>query len=85
VTFGGIKHYNLVLIDFSKSKYFIYEYDKDRRLTAKQAWNYMRNNSAVAECNLTPKSTIFDYDEIVAKHELDSKHCDRYIRFKGFS
>lgn len=84
MSFGGIKNYNLVLLDFEKSRYFIYKYQKDRRLTANQAWAFMRDNKADIEGVLDSKATIYDYEVIVTKHDLNLKYSDRYLRFRGF-
>lgn len=84
MSYGGIKNYNLVLLDFEISKYFVFKYQKDRRLTANQAWAFMRDNKAVIEGVLNSDATICDYDIIVSNHELNLKYSDSYFRFKGF-
>ncbi len=84
MSYGGTKNYNLVLLDFEISKYFVFKYQKDRRLTANQAWAFMRDNKAVIEGVLNSDATICDYDIIVSNHELNLKYSDSYFRFKGF-
>jgi len=84
MSFGGIKNYNIIHLDFRTDEYFIYQYPKDRRLTAKQAWKFIRNNTPVYIGRLGPKDTIETYYEIITERGLNDKYCDRYVTFRGF-
>lgn len=84
MTFGGIKTYHLIYLDFSTREYFIFEYRKDRRFTARQAWLFIRNNTPVSNGKLKPGDTIEKYFYIVDENGFNLKHCDRYMTFMGF-
>lgn len=84
MAFGGIKTYNLVLLDFDQNKYFIFSYQKDRRLTANQAWKFIKDNKPEIEGKLPAWATIEDYYTLVKNHDLNPKYSDRYMRFRGF-
>ena len=79
------KTYYLVHLYFGKvnekSRYTIYSYQKSRRFTARQAWYYLyheQQKNLVASDNLPVHATIDDYWNIIEKHSLDKKVCDRY-------
>jgi hypothetical protein len=82
MTFGGIKKYYIVHLDFTTHEYRIYEYEKDRRLTANQAWVLIRSNQRpIDKGQLEKRDTIERYWVIIKERNYSSKHCDRYISF----
>lgn len=87
MTFGGIKTYHIIFLDFSKSEYKVFKYEKDRRYTAKQAWNVILHelNEIVKIGKLPADATIFTYNDIVNELQLNIKYCDRYMKFSGFN
>lgn len=84
MAFGGIKTYQIVRLNFINNTYQIFTYEKDRRLTARQAWHLIYHSTPNFEANISNHATIDDYYDILAKHEFDEKYCDRYCSFKGF-
>jgi hypothetical protein len=79
------KTYYLVHLYFGKVNekncYTIYSYQKSRRFTAKQAWYYLyheQQKELAASGDLPVYATIDDYWNIIEKHGLDKKACDRY-------
>ena len=84
MSFGGIKIYNLVYLDFSRMEYKVFKYEKDRRYTSKQAWNVIDHDSdsLVKLGKLSPNATMFTYEDIVSELQLNIKYCDRYMRFR---
>ena len=85
MTYGGIKNYTLVHLSFKDGKFEIYDYKKDRRLTAKQAWKFIYDNEPTISGVLSNHATIDDYSKIIETYKLDEKHCDRYMTFRGFN
>lgn len=84
MAFGGIKIYHLVHLDFVKNKYFVYEYKKDRRYTANQAWKIIKDENFIYEGFLSKNPNIIDdYEIVIDKYNLDIKHCDRYSSHRG--
>lgn len=85
MTFGGVKTYHLVHLDFVNNKYFVFEYQKDRRYTAKQAWQVISEGNCLYEGDLRKRANIIDdYQIVIDKFNLDLKHCDRYSSHAGF-
>ena len=82
MSYGGIKKYHLIHLDFSKNIYCIYEYEKDRRLTANQAWHMIHHTEPSIKDKLSNRSTIFDYFSIIEKLGYEEKYCDRYCTFR---
>lgn len=79
------KTYYLVHIYFGKAneknRYTVYSYQKSRRFTARQAWNYIYNEqqkNIAASGVLSARATIEDYWKIIESLNLDKKICDRY-------
>ena len=72
-------------MDFQENIYKIYTYEKDRRYTAKQAWQVFWNNKDgyIKTDALTPRSTIMDYIDIAKEMNIDLKYCGRYMRFQA--
>ena len=85
MSFGGIKEYALIHLDFRTNAYKVFKYKKDRRLTANQAWKVIRNDKSDSIGQLDHRATINTYDEIVEKLGFNPKYCDRYVTFKGMS
>lgn len=81
MAFGGIKKYRLIHLDFGKRTYSIFEYERDRRLTANQAWEMIRKTEPIITEKLEAKATIFEYENIIKKMGYNEKHCDRYMTF----
>jgi len=83
MSFGGIKIYHLILLDFSRNEYKIFKYEKDRRYTAKQAWNviYSEADTFIKSEKLSSNANIDDYGKIVDELKLNLKYCDRYMIF----
>jgi len=82
MTFGGIKKYHIVHLDFTIHEFSIYEYEKDRRLTANQAWALIRGNlQPIEKGQLNQRDTINRYWDIIEERNYSSKHCDRYMSF----
>lgn len=84
MSFGGIKNYSLIHLDFRNYTYAIYHYQKDRRLTARQAWAFMRDNKPNLVGEMKKGSTVFLYFDLIEEFGLTEKYCDRYCTFKGF-
>jgi len=84
MSFGGIKTYHLIHLDFRTDEYFIFQYQKDRRLTANQAWKFIRQDKPVSVGKLSSKATIDTYYNIIEEKAFNIKYCDRYTTFKGF-
>lgn len=83
-----VKTYYLVHIYFekqSKNTYVVYEYQKSRRFTARQAWHHIcHEQKKIYDEGILPNhATIFDYCDIIQKLNLDERFCDRYCTF-GF-
>ncbi len=81
------KTYYLVYMIFgenNKNTYSIFEYQKSRRFTARQAWNHIRHEEkkTIVTGNLSPNATIEDYWAIIKKLSLNKKVCDRYCHFE---
>lgn len=81
------KTYYLVHIYFGKKSegegnhYTVYSYQKSRRFTARQAWNYIGNEKSenvFASSKLPANATIENYWNIIESLGLDKKVCDRY-------
>lgn len=82
MTFGGAKNYHIIHLDFTKHEFNIYEYEKDRRLTANQAWTLIHSNEQpIEKGQLKQRDTIDKYWEIIEERNYSSKHCDRYMSF----
>lgn len=81
MAFGGIKVYHLIHLDFGKRVYSVFQYEKDRRLTANQAWKMIRQSNPILTDKLGVKSTIEDYYQIIEKLGYNEKYCDRYMTF----
>lgn len=81
MTFGGIKVYHLIHLDFNKNQYRVFKYEKDRRLTSKQAWNFMFENKPVKIDDFPVNANIDDYQRIVNELDFNIKYCDRYMTF----
>lgn len=80
------KTYYLVFLNFGKNDdntYAVYSYQKNRRFTARQAWNhiYHGDKNTVATGNLSKTASIDAYWKIIEKLNLDKKVCDRYCNF----
>lgn len=65
MTFGGVKDYAIVHLNFDKHIYNIFKYKKDRRYTARQQWNFIRNEKPVITGQLHSNSTIEDYWKLI--------------------
>lgn len=85
MAFGGIKKYHLIRMNFNEGIYQVYSYEKDRRFTAKQAWQHIYNQKPILVGQLKPDATIFTYDDLVKEFGYEPKYCDRYMTFKGFN
>jgi len=82
MAFGGIKKYHIVHLDFQKLEFSIYEYEKDRRLTANQAWALIRSKvQPIEKGRLKQRDTIENYWQIIEERNYPDKRCDRYIAF----
>ena len=81
MAFGGIKQYYLIHLDFDKRVYRVFNYERDRRLTANKAWEMIRHGNPVLVEELRPYATIFDYYDIIEKLGYNEKYCDRYMTF----
>lgn len=84
MTFGGIKKYYLIHLDFHNDMYQIWEYEKDRRLTSNQAWRMIRYAEPILSGKLNRYDTVFKYEEILREFCYDKKYCDRYCTFRCF-
>ncbi len=82
--FGGIKTYHLIHLDFKNRVYNVFEYERDRRLTASNAWKMIYHTEPVISEKLPAYATIMDYFGIIEKLGYDEKHCDRYATFNCF-
>lgn len=82
MTFGGIKEYHLIHMDFVKYEFSIYKYEKDRRLTANQAWNLIHSDiQPIEKGKLKQGDTIEKYFTMVEERNYSIRHCDRYMSF----
>ncbi len=82
MAFGGIKEYHLVHLNFDKNTYSIYTYQKDRRLTANQAWEMIRHSEPEKTGPISNHDTIFKYYDILKEFGYIEKYCDRYMTFR---
>jgi len=85
MSYGGIKTYYLIFLDFCNGEYKIYTYEKDRRYTARQAWDVFWHNEDAVYIKigkLPVHANINYYFDIIGANGLADKYCDRYIRLK---
>ena len=83
MSFGGIKLFRLIFLDFNRGEYKIFEYEKDRRYTANQAWStiYHKADNAVLSGKLPDNANIDFFKTLVQQNGYNLKRCDRYMRF----
>ena len=82
MSYGGIKEYHLIHLDFGKNICGIYHYLKDRRLTASQAWQIIHKTEPDLKIRMSNHDTISFFDKAVNDLNYDVKRCDRYMTFK---
>jgi hypothetical protein len=84
MTFGGIKTYHLIFLDFSKNEYKVFKYEKDRRYTPKQAWNVIYEDiNCIKSGKLSSGANIDVYNDLIKELSLNIKYCDRHMRFRS--
>jgi hypothetical protein len=81
MSYGGIKVYHLIFLDFKENEYKVYQYEKDRRYTAHQAWDTIHSSAPIKTGKLSPQANIDTFYDIVRENSLDEKRCDRYVKF----
>jgi hypothetical protein len=82
MAFGGVKEYSLVHLNFDKGYYGIYFYEKDKRLTARQAWELIRGKAPNIKGEIGNKANIDTYWKLIDVFGLNPKHSDRYMTFR---
>lgn len=83
MSYGGIKEYHILHLDFSKNVCNVFHYMKDRRLTARVAWDIISTAEPDLQFGMSNHDTILFYDKVINDMNYERKRCDRYITFKG--
>lgn len=83
MTFRGTRIYHVIILDFWKGKYMIYEYQKDRRYTPRQKLNLLNHPSfePIIIGDLKANDTIYKYSNLIKEFGYNSKYCDLQIRY----
>ena len=81
MSYGGIKEYHLIHLDFSKLSCDVYHYLRDRRLTSHCAWLYIRDNKPSLQFRMSNHDHIGFYDKVIKDMGYEEKRCDRYMTF----
>lgn len=78
MSFGGIKHYALIVLDYDKNQYLIYRYRRDRRLTVGQRWAKVEQEACIPDVihSMPSGANIFIVDELIVKYGLNPKYLD---------
>lgn len=81
MSYGGIKEYHIIHLDFTKNVCHVFNYLRDRRLTARSAWNYIKEEKPDLKFNMNNHDDVGFYDKVINDMNYDYKRCDRYMTF----
>ena len=81
--YGGIKTYHIIILDFWKETYMIFEYQKDRRFTNRQRFNllYHPTISPIITGKLKKHDSIQKYNDLIIELGYNEKYCDLMLRY----